>query len=147
MPAAIKSRPQDLFFFAFDLLHLDGVDLRPAPLEERRAKLRSLVSQVVGSRIVMSDEYDGDGKTFFELVNSLDLGGMVSKRKGSRYWSGTSEAWYKTKCWTTATMQIIGIERGGDNVPYASLADQTGYKGNAFIGLPSSMRSTFWRYV
>jgi ATP-dependent DNA ligase len=147
LPAAIKSRPQDLVFFAFDLLHLDGVDLRPAPLEERRAKLRSLVSQVLGSRIVMSDEYDGDGKTFFELVNSLDLEGMVSKRKGSRYWSGTSEAWYKTKCWTTATMQIIGIERGGDNVPYALLADQTGYKGTAFIGLPSSMRSTFWRYV
>jgi ATP-dependent DNA ligase len=147
LPAAIKSRPQDLVFFAFDLLHLDGVDLRPAPLEERRAKLRYLIGQVIGSRIVMSDEYDGDGVTFFALVNSLDLEGMVSKRKGSRYWSGTSEAWYKTKCWTTATMQVIGIERGADNVPYALLANERGYQGTAFVGLPGSMRSTFWRYV
>jgi ATP-dependent DNA ligase len=147
LPAAIKGRPQDLVFFAFDLLHLDGVDLRPAPLEERRAKLRYLVSQVIGSRIVMSDEYDGEGATFFELVNGMDLEGMVSKRKGSRYWSGTSEAWFKTKCWTTATMQVIGIERGADNVPYVLLANEQGYKGTAFIGLPGSMRSTFWRYV
>ena len=67
---------------------LDGDDLRAAPLEERRAKLRLLVSHVPGSRIVMCDEYDGDGQAFFDLVSSHDLEGMVSKRKGSRYWSG-----------------------------------------------------------
>lgn len=48
LPGAIKSRERDLVFFAFDLLHLDGENLRPAPLEERRAKLRLLVSQVPG---------------------------------------------------------------------------------------------------
>jgi bifunctional non-homologous end joining protein LigD len=147
LAAAIKSRPHELVFFAFDLLHLDGKDLRPAPIEERRARLRFLSDQVPGSRIIMSDEYNGDGAAFFELVNGLDLEGIVSKRKGSRYWSGSSEAWVKTKCWTTATLQVIGIEHGADNVPYALLADETGYKGTAFIGLPGSMRTTFWRYV
>lgn len=79
-------------FFAFDLLHLDGEGLRPAPLEERRARLRFLIEQVPGSRIVISDEYDGSGAKFFELVSGLDLEGMVSKRKGSRYWSNASDA-------------------------------------------------------
>jgi bifunctional non-homologous end joining protein LigD len=147
LPAAIKSRPQDLVFFAFDLLHLDGEDLRPAPLEERRAKLRYLISQVPGSRIVMSDEYDGDGQAFFELVSGLDLEGMVSKRKGSRYWSGSSEAWKKTKCWTVSTMAVIGVERDKNNVPYALLANEQGYQGTAFVGLPGAQRSAFWRYV
>lgn len=56
LPAALKSRPGDLVYFAFDLLPLAGEDLRPAPLEERRAKLHLLISQVSGSRIVRSDE-------------------------------------------------------------------------------------------
>jgi bifunctional non-homologous end joining protein LigD len=98
LPAAIKSSPQDLVFFAFDLLHLDNEDLRPAPLNERRARLRLLIGQIPGSRVVTSDEYDGDGAAFFHLVSNHDLEGIVSKRKGSRYWSGPSEAWYKTKC-------------------------------------------------
>lgn len=56
LPGAISSRNHDLVFFAFDLMHLDGQDLRAAPLEERRAKLRLLITQVPGSRIVMSDD-------------------------------------------------------------------------------------------
>lgn len=144
---AFKARPQDIIFFAFDLLHLDGADLRPAPLEERRAKLRLLISQVPGSRIVLSDEFDGDGQAFFDLVNAHGLEGMVSKRKGSRYWSGPSEAWYKTKCWTVATLQVIGVERDKTGVPYALLADSEGYKGSAFISLPGELRREFWRYV
>lgn len=147
LPAAIKSRPHDLVFFAFDLLHLEAEDLRPAPLEERRARLRLLVNQVPGSRIVMSDEYDGDGKAFFDLVSSHDLEGMVSKKKGSRYWSGPADAWKKTKCWTTSTMQVIGVERDKQGVPYALLANGSGYQGSAFIGLPGGLRTAFWRYV
>lgn len=147
LPGAIRSREHDLVYFAFDLLHLDGEDLRPAPLEERRARLRLLIGQVPGSRIVMSDEYDGDGAAFFELVSSHDLEGMVSKRKGSRYWSGSADAWKKTKCWTTSTMRVIGVEKGADGVPYALLADDGGYKGAAFVGLPGAQRSAFWKFV
>lgn len=147
LPSAIKSRPGDLVYFAFDLLHLDGEDLRPAPLEERRARLRLLIGQVPGSRIVMSDEYDGDGAAFFQLVSSHDLEGMVSKRKGSRYWSGAADAWKKTKCWTTSTMSVIGVEKGNDGVPYALLADDSGYQGAAYVGLPGAQRAAFWRFV
>lgn len=147
LPAAIRDRPGDLVYFVFDLLHLDGQDLRPAPLEERRTKLRLLISQLPGSRVVLSDEYDGDSKAFFELVSSHDLEGMVSKKKGSRYWSGSTDAWKKTKCWTTSTMAVIGVERGADNVPYALLANEKGYQGAAFVGLPGAQRNAFWRFV
>nr|WP_314257941.1 ATP-dependent DNA ligase [uncultured Devosia sp.] len=135
LPSAIKSRPHDLVYFAFDLLHLDGEDLR------------DLVDQVPGSRIVLSDEYDGDGAAFFELVSSHNLEGMVSKKKGSRYWSGHADAWKKTKCWTVSTMQVIGVERDKQGVPYALLADDRGYQGAALVGLPGSLRTAFWRYV
>lgn len=147
LPGAIRSRPGDLVFFAFDLLHLDGQDLRAAPLEERRAKLRLLVSQVPGARIVMSDEYDGEGPAFFELVDRTGLEGMVSKRKGSRYSSGSTQSWLKTKCWHTETFEVVGVERDKAGIPYAILADQDGYKGTAFIGLPAAMRTAFWRFV
>lgn len=147
LPAAIRDRPHDLIFFAFDLLHLDGEDLRPAPLEERRARLRLLISQVPGSRIVMSDEYDGDGQAFFDLADAHGLEGIVSKRKGSRYSSGEATAWLKTKCWHTETFEVIGVERDKTGVPYALLSDASGYRGTAFIGLPGQMRDQFWGYV
>jgi bifunctional non-homologous end joining protein LigD len=147
LPEAIRNSPQDLVFFAFDLLHLDGKDLRSAPLEERRARLRFLLTQVPGSRLVMSDEYAGDGRQFFELADRHGLEGIVSKRKGSRYISGPTMAWLKTKCWHTETFEIIGVERDKTGVPYALLADKTGYRGTAFIGVPGDMRDSFWRFV
>lgn len=60
-------------------------------------------------------------------------------------WAGGH--WKKTKCWTTSTMKVIGVERDKAGVPYALLADERGYQGAAFIGLPGSLRSAFWRYV
>jgi ATP-dependent DNA ligase len=147
LPRAIAERPQDLVFFAFDLLHLDGEDLADRPLEERRAKLRWLVQQLPGSRIVMSDEYDGDGKGFFELADKHGLEGIVSKRKGSRYRSGSTRDWLKVKCWHTGDFNVIGVERDREGVSYALLADDHGYRGAAYITLPAAMRDVFWRYV
>lgn len=44
-------------------------------------------------------------------------------------------------------MDVIGVEKDRDGVPYAILANDEGYKGTAFIGLPGGMRSAFWRFV
>ncbi|MBU1335724.1 MAG: ATP-dependent DNA ligase [Alphaproteobacteria bacterium] len=147
LPTAITWHPERLVFFAFDLLHLDGDDLTGKSLEERRAKLRWLVDQVPGSRIVMSDEFAGDGKAFFDLADKHGLEGIVSKRKGSRYLSGSSRDWLKIKCWKTSTMDVIGVDRDKDGVPYALLADADGNRGAAYIGLPGDLRGAFWRYV
>jgi bifunctional non-homologous end joining protein LigD len=143
---AITSEPQRLVFFAFDLLHLNGEDLRSRPLEERRAHLRFLMSGAVGP-LHMSDEYDGDGASFFALVEGLELEGIVSKKKGSRYISGETRAWLKTKCWHTDTFDVIGVERDKTGISYALLADENAYRGAAFIALPAALRDIFWHYV
>ncbi|WIJ27058.1 RNA ligase family protein [Devosia sp. RR2S18] len=147
LPRAISERPGDLVFFAFDLLHLDGVNLDDRPLEERRAKLRWLLDQLPDSRLVMSDEFTGDGKSFFELADRHGLEGIVSKRKGSRYRSGSSRDWLKIKCWKSDTFDIIGIERDKEGVPHALVADASGYRGSAYLTLPGGARELFWRWT
>jgi ATP-dependent DNA ligase len=145
--SALTSDPGRLVFFAFDLLHLNGVDLRKRPLEERRAHLRWILEGTSNEHLLISDEYDGEGADFFKLVDQMGLEGVVSKRKGSTYTSGPTQAWLKTKCWHTDTFDVIGVDKGSDGIPYALLADEAGYRGAAFISLPASLRDVFWRYV
>lgn len=68
---------------AFDLLHLDGRDLRSQPLLERRAKLAELVRDKPG-KIQFSENFEGDAAVFFRAVDSMGLEGMVSKWADSR---------------------------------------------------------------
>jgi hypothetical protein len=78
---------------AFDLLSLEGDDLRQRPLEERRALLWRLVGGVDG--IQFSKSVADDGAVVFEHACQLGLEGIVSKRAGSRYRSGASRNWLK----------------------------------------------------
>ena len=80
---------------AFDLLTLNGKDFRQRPLEERRAALSRLVAGVDG--ILFSDALAADGALVFAKACELGLEGIVSKRAGSRYWSGNSRQWLKSK--------------------------------------------------
>jgi bifunctional non-homologous end joining protein LigD len=80
-------------FVAFDLLSLDGDDLKPAPLEERREALARLVAGVDGARF--SAALTTEGATVFAHACKLGLEGIVSKRAGSRYKSGPSRNWLK----------------------------------------------------
>ena len=80
---------------AFDLLNLNGEDHRQRPLEERRAALSPLVAGV-GS-ILFSDALVAEGALVFAKACELGLEGIVSKRAGSRYSSGNSRQWLKSK--------------------------------------------------
>jgi bifunctional non-homologous end joining protein LigD len=80
-------------FVAFDLLSLEGEDLRQRPLEERRDTLSHLVAGV-GS-IHFSASVAGEGAIVFAHACQLGLEGIVSKRAGSRYRSGASRNWLK----------------------------------------------------
>jgi bifunctional non-homologous end joining protein LigD len=82
---------------AFDLLELNGVDLRKLPIEDRRAKLAHLLrSQPDG--VIFSEAVAGDGPVVFEHACRLGVEGIVSKRVGSFYRSGRGLAWRKTLC-------------------------------------------------
>lgn len=71
-------------------------DLRPVPLEQRKARLRKvLICRKVG--IVYNDHLDGDGATIFQHVCRLGLEGVVSKHRDLPYRSGRAKSWLKIK--------------------------------------------------
>jgi ATP-dependent DNA ligase len=93
------SRPDEaqLMYLAFDMLHQDGVDLRGLPLSERKRDLHELC---VKSRVPFLREVQTfpNGRLLLEHCNKFGFEGVVSKRLVSRYSSGPSRNWVKTKC-------------------------------------------------
>ena len=86
----------DAVLCAFDLIELDGEDLRRAPIEQRKAKLAKLV-RGPHPGVVLNEHYDGDGEIVFAHACKLGCEGIVSKRLGSTYRSGRSPHWLKVK--------------------------------------------------
>jgi bifunctional non-homologous end joining protein LigD len=86
-----------LVFLVFDLLWEDGVDLRGLPLSERKRDLHRLCTR---SRVPFMKEVQTfpNGEALFEHCNKFGFEGVVSKRLSSRYMSGPSRHWTKTKC-------------------------------------------------
>src|SRR5262252_3486621 len=91
-------RRQECVFIAFDLLYLNGKDLRAVPLIDRKAALRKLLRKK-RSRIVYLDHVEGDGRLLFEQIVKMDLEGIVCKRKDSPYkvTEKPSRYWIKVK--------------------------------------------------
>jgi bifunctional non-homologous end joining protein LigD len=81
---------------AFDLIEIDGKDLRRAPIEERKQVLTDLVGRERDG-IVLNVHYECDGATVFKHACALGCEGIVSKRRGSPYRSGRVEHWLKIK--------------------------------------------------
>ena len=85
-----------LIYHAFDLLYLNGRDLRRAPLLQRKEALKSVV-QDGPPTLVYVDFLEEDGTRVFDHACRMGLEGIVSKRLGSRYRSGRSPDWLKFK--------------------------------------------------
>jgi bifunctional non-homologous end joining protein LigD len=94
----IRYRRHDasVFLFAFDLIELNGDDLRRDPLEVRKATLSSVVVKA-GAGIRFNEHIEADGPTVFAHACKMGLEGIVSKRKDSAYRSGRSPDWLKMK--------------------------------------------------
>jgi ATP-dependent DNA ligase len=86
-----------LVFLAFDLLHQDGVDLRSAPLSERKRDLNRLCRQSHTPFLKQVETFP-DGEALFDHCNQFGFEGVVSKRRRSGYSSGLSRHWVKVKC-------------------------------------------------
>lgn len=86
----------DAVLVAFDLIELEGEDLRRRPIEQRKAKLAKLVRRPRAG-IVLNQHYEGHGEIVFEHACKLGCEGIVSKRLGSPYRSGRSAHWVKVK--------------------------------------------------
>jgi bifunctional non-homologous end joining protein LigD len=94
----LRYRRQDaaVFLFAFDLLELDGQDLRREPLETRKATLASLLRGCLPG-LRLNEHLAQPGDLVFRHACKMGLEGIVSKRLGSRYRSGRSKDWLKMK--------------------------------------------------
>ncbi|TIW58487.1 MAG: DNA ligase D, partial [Mesorhizobium sp.] len=98
-----------LHFYAFDLLHLDGWDLRKAPLQKRKALLAELLAgQTANAAIQYSDHVEGDGQGLYDQASELGLEGVVSKRADAIYMSGRTKSWTKVKAQKTDDFVIAG---------------------------------------
>jgi len=90
-------RRAEPYFFAFDLLWLNGRDLRDLPLTERKEKLREIVPSSP-SRLLYSDHLDARGRQLFDFACEHDLDGIVAKWKfGSYLPNSNATTWIKVK--------------------------------------------------
>ncbi|RYG17033.1 hypothetical protein EON82_24335, partial [bacterium] len=150
--AAIKEAPHRLVFMAFDLLELDGQDVRRKTLERRRELLAKLIGPNEPSNpIQFSADIPGEGMGLFMVVDDMGMEGIVSKRLDSRYVSGRSTNWLKVKCYAEQGLVVVGTEKG-DAAPVALLAREEPdgslhYMGGAMVTLRHKDRERFWRTV
>lgn len=147
---SIKGAPERLVLFAFDLLTLDGRDIRGEPLIDRRRRLQDLIGQDPASRIQFSHHHTGEGEAFFRAADKAGLEGIVSKRASSRYLAGRTDAWRKVKSFEVGDYAILGVERSSTGIPIALLATlgaEPAYVGNAMVTLSDKERAEFWAAV
>jgi len=85
-------------YFAFDLLHLDGVDTRPLPLEERKQLLRELLRDAPPAVLKYVEHVQDDGPRVLRQACKLGATGIVSKRRSTGHNSGPSADWVLTLC-------------------------------------------------
>ena len=86
-----------LVYFVFDLLYLDGQDLRGARLGDRKAALAQVLAAAPAA-IRYSDHLEGDGTEVRERACKLALEGVIAKRIGGKYHAGRAHDWLKLKC-------------------------------------------------
>lgn len=144
--AVTRRKPsRDLYLVAFDLLHLNGHDLRNMPVEDRREILQELIPAV--GRIQVSKAMPGTGDAVYHLVDRAGLEGMVSKRKDSVYRSGPTMNWRKIKCYAEKEMDIIGVQREAGKPAMVLMADKGRYAGGAFVAFKADKRQRLWDRV
>jgi len=110
-------------YFVFDLLSLDGKDLRKKTLKERRALLGRLMSaKGISNYLVYADYVEGSGSEFFAQACAMGLEGIMSKRADAPYRSGRGKDWRKIKCTSGEEFVIGGYSRSDvRGKPFSSL--------------------------
>ncbi|MFN3602838.1 MAG: ATP-dependent DNA ligase [Dietzia sp.] len=123
--------------FVFDVLEVDGVDLRTQPWERRREVLDLLVDRLSRvPRIHVPDVLDGPGDRALSQAEDAGWEGIVAKRRDSRYESGRrSKVWLKEKLLTT-TEAVVGGWRPGKG-------GRSGSLGSLLLGLPAQTGLTY----
>src|ERR1700722_4331252 len=99
----LKGKSDKIAMVAFDLLYLNGYDLRKLPLLERKALLKKLIAKTA---VQFSESFEVDGPEMFKHACGVGLEGVVSKVRNSRYSSGRGNDWVKKTCAQRETLPI-----------------------------------------
>ena len=122
-------------FVAFDLLWLDGEDLRGRPLEERRDLLESVLANVPPP-MTLAERIEGSLEEILAMAERRGLEGVIAKRRGSRYEGRRSKAWLKLKVQAAQEVVIVGytpIKTGSSEIG-ALLVGVHGDEGLQYAG-------------
>ena len=136
-----------LHFYAFDLLYLDGYDLRGAELTDRKRLLSQMLGGHVSGRsaIQLSDHIEGDGEALYEQASALGLEGIVSKRTNATYQSGRTSTWVKVKAKPSGDFVIAGytVSAAAEGLASLALAEfvdgELEYRGKCGTGFDAAM--------
>src|SRR3954463_5447335 len=139
-----------LIYHAFDLLYLNGRDLRRAPLLQRKEALKSMLEDGPPA-LVYVDFLEADGARVFEHACRMGLEGIVAKRVDAPYRSGRQDSWIKLKCTKSDTFPIVAfVEKlGARPRKIASLyvgrwdGDRLVYAGKARSGYTEAVAREF----
>jgi bifunctional non-homologous end joining protein LigD len=99
--ALSEGKTDDLIFFAFDLLFLEGKDLRGRFLVDRKSTLKNLVEKTYGkhqTQIRYVEHFESGGDAVLKSACRMSLEGIVSKQADAPYASGRTDSWTKAKC-------------------------------------------------
>jgi bifunctional non-homologous end joining protein LigD len=109
--ALSERRFERMIFYAFDLLWLDGKDLREEPLLDRKERLRDLLSGLdEQGELRFSEHFTEPGRVMLEHACRMGLEGVVSKRADAPYRSGRGHDWVKSKCTLRQEFVIAGYQ-------------------------------------
>jgi bifunctional non-homologous end joining protein LigD len=102
--------------YLFDLMALEGFDLRPLPLVKRKAILKKVLPEAGPLRY--SEHFEQDGEALYDQAVGMGLEGIVAKQADSPYKSGRSESWLKVRADRTGDFVVVGFtaprgSRGG----------------------------------
>ena len=119
--AALEHRRSDaILFMAFDLISLDGADLRKRPLAERQRALRKVVAGG-SAHIRLAEHIAGEGRRVFERAVAGGAEGVIAKDRSAPYVSTRSRAWVKIKGYPRTDVVIFGYKPSKRTEHFASL--------------------------
>jgi bifunctional non-homologous end joining protein LigD len=123
----LRGKSNKLMLCAFDLLYLNGYDMRKAPLFQRKTALRALIAK---SDLLFSDSFEVDGAEMFRSACNMGLEGVVSKVRDACYHSGRTNDWVNVTCRQRETLPIAGFALKENKFDGIYLARQ---KGKALV--------------
>jgi bifunctional non-homologous end joining protein LigD len=97
--------------------------MRGRVLEDRRAVLADVINKRA-PWLQFSESLEGDGPQVWRAACGMGLEGIISKRRGSRYFSGKTDAWRKTKCTITDHFAVTGYDRQGRSLRLSRFLDR-----------------------